>query len=85
MNGAADIRIGAQVRVLRERADLTRQDLAIRLKIDVETLRRVETGVARAGLDLVNRLAATFGVPVWSFFVVFAEPSAPDHPPSQVH
>ena len=56
--------VGEQIRRVRERNDLTQQDVCGRSGIDVATYSRIEQGHASPKLDTLIRIADAIGVPL---------------------
>lgn len=58
------IRIGAQIRSLRENKKMEARDLAMLANIDAANLCRIEQGKYSVGLDILSRIAFVLGVHV---------------------
>jgi transcriptional regulator with XRE-family HTH domain len=74
-------RIGAEIQALRERRQLTRQELAERAGLGRMVESRIERGVANPDLDALQRIALALGRPlVFSFGGRDPERSQPQTP-----
>jgi transcriptional regulator with XRE-family HTH domain len=61
---------GAQVRHHRRARDLTQEDLAQRVEVSIETIGKIERGVAAPSFDTVERIAAALDLPPLALFGV---------------
>jgi transcriptional regulator with XRE-family HTH domain len=60
--------LGAQVRHHRRAQDLTQEDLAHRVDVSLETIGKIERGVAAPSFDTVERIAAALDLPPAALF-----------------
>ena len=60
--------IGIQVRLGRQKAGLTQEQLAERVEKAVETISNIERGFAYTGLETLERISQVLEVPLRDFF-----------------
>lgn len=65
--------IGAQVRALRKRQDMTVSDLACQANLSAGMLSKVENGAISPSLATLQSLSLALNVPVTTFFAAFEE------------
>src|SRR5262245_20611729 len=65
--------IGAQVRALRRKVELTGADLAAAAGISAGMLSKIETGSVSASIETLEALAGALNVPMASFFATYDE------------
>lgn len=66
---------GAQVRHHRKASGLTQEELAGRVDLSIETIGKIERGVAAPSFDTVERIAAALSLPPLALFGVGAQAS----------
>lgn len=69
MKRATTVQIGKNLRLLRQKAGLSQQELAAHLGISYQQLQKYETGANRISLDKVLTLRATLDVEYADFFI----------------
>ena len=65
--------IGAQIRILRKRMEITGADLAARAGLSAGMLSKIENGSVSASLESLESLAQALGVPLTSLFASYEE------------
>lgn len=65
--------IGAQVRILRRRLDLTAAELAEQAGLSAGMLSKIENGTVSASLESLDALARALNVPLTSFFASYED------------
>lgn len=60
--------LGQRLSVLRRERDLTQEQLAERVGVDIKTISRAENGHFNIGIDLLGALARALEVPTWRLF-----------------
>lgn len=61
-----DVEVGRQISRLRRKAGMRQQDLALRLNVSVQLIRKYESGRIRTGSSRLATIAAALDVPVAS-------------------
>lgn len=67
-NRKMDRRLGANLRRLREQANMTKAGLAGRLNVTYQQIHKYEAGENRISAALLWQLAGIFSAPIYSFF-----------------
>jgi SOS-response transcriptional repressor LexA len=78
--GVKQVSIGNRIRRLRERAGLTQEELALRLKLTRTTIIRYEKGRISISAEMLERIADALGVQVTDFYPSVSA-SETDHGP----
>jgi len=60
--------VGREIAKQRQHAGMTQSEVAARLKVEKETISRLETGVISPSLSRLHQLSAIFSCPVRHFF-----------------
>lgn len=68
MVGEFERNLGQKIRIARQRAGLTQEDLAGRISRTSESISNIERGLQEPGIKTVQSLAAVLGLPVSEFF-----------------
>lgn len=73
-------RIGDRLRVLRQAAGLTQEEVAERIEVDASFITKLEAGKRLPSVDTVVRLAGALGVPVARIMEVLDDTRPPADP-----
>jgi transcriptional regulator with XRE-family HTH domain len=68
MNGDFEKNLGSKIRIARQRAGLTQEELAARVARTPESISNIERGQQEPSIKTVQSLARELGVPVAEFF-----------------
>ncbi len=68
MAGEFERNLGQKIRIARQRAGLTQEDLAARIFRTSESISNIERGQQEPGIKTVQSLAAVLGLPISEFF-----------------
>jgi len=76
--GNLEISIGQRVRLARQRAGLTQEDLAARISRTVESISNIERGLQEPNFRTMQNLAMALDIPVIEFFEFSEDSSSSD-------
>jgi transcriptional regulator with XRE-family HTH domain len=68
--------LGQKIRLARQRAGLTQEDLAARISRTPESISNIERGLQEPGIKTIQRLAKALGLPLLELLEVSEEPAA---------
>lgn len=68
MAGDFEKNLGQKIRIARQRAGLTQEDLAARISRTSESISNIERGQQEPGIKTVQSLAEVLGLPISEFF-----------------
>jgi transcriptional regulator with XRE-family HTH domain len=68
MNGDFEKNLGSKIRIARQRAGLTQEELAARVARTPESVSNIERGQQEPSIRTIQSLARELGVPVSEFF-----------------
>jgi transcriptional regulator with XRE-family HTH domain len=63
-----DVMVGARIRIFRTRRGISQGDLAAKIGISFQQVRKYEKGINRAGAGQLSRIAMVLGIPVGDLF-----------------
>jgi len=78
MSGDFEKNLGQKIRVARQRAGLTQEDLAARISRTPESISNIERGQQEPGIKTVQSLANVLGLPLSELFESMLLPRSPE-------